>query len=83
MRLRGRGWALLLLATAVGCLGTVIALGLVAVLLWVLPDDPTASGLSPNATAALLGVGAVGLLVVGGACLVVGLALWARGRRVG
>ncbi|MFN8075870.1 MAG: hypothetical protein U0Q15_10690 [Kineosporiaceae bacterium] len=55
-------------------------MGLVAVLLWVLPDDPTASGLSPKATAAMLGMGAVGLFVVGGACLVIGVTPWALGR---
>lgn len=75
---RLRGWTLVFLLVGVTCIGTSIALALVAALLWFLPDDPAASGLSPNTTGLLLALGAVLLLVLGVASVAAGMVGLAR-----
>lgn len=77
---RLRGWPLLLLVLGMSAVGTAIALTLVALLLWVLPDASDASGMSPNATALLLGVLAVPASAVGIACLMIGVMIAGRRR---
>lgn len=75
---RVRGWPLLLFLLGTALLGTATAMGLIAALLWVLPDSPDATGLSANATAAVMGVLAAPLVVGGLACVGVGILLLAR-----
>lgn len=75
---RLRGWPLLLFLLGTALLGTATATGLIAALLWVLPDAPDTSGMSANATAAVMALLAAPLVVGGLACVGVGILLLAR-----